>query len=236
VTILLTFLWAVAEATLWPIMPDAVLVPLALRRPGSWWRLVLGAALGTLVGGVVSYRLGQQDPEHATIERLPLVRPAMVAAADRWLATEGGRGAWRQPATGVPLKVFARLAGARRLPLGQFLLWAAAARSVRFTLVAGLAALLARRFPEAVARHYWLLTLVWSVVFGVALWRLVAFWERRTERAPAAPRWTMGLLAFGLFPIGYRQVSRAAPGHPSPARVGGAGGGGHPERLVTNVS
>jgi membrane protein YqaA with SNARE-associated domain len=182
----LAFVWAVAEATLWPIMPDAVLVPLALARPGSWWRLVLGAALGTLAGSVVSYRLGQQNPEHATIERLPWVRPAMVAAADRWLATEGPRGVWRQPATGVPFKVFARLAGARRLPLGTFLLWAVAARSVRFALAAGLAALMGLRWPGVVTRAFWWLTLLWGLAFGVALWRMVAFWERRDESTSVA--------------------------------------------------
>jgi membrane protein YqaA with SNARE-associated domain len=188
-TFALAFVWAVAEATLWPIMPDAVLVPLALRRPSSWWRLVVAAALGTSAGAAVSYALGQRRPDRQAIERLPLVRPAMAAAVDRWLAAEGARGVWRQPATGVPLKVFARLAGAREVPLGTFLLWAVTVRSVRFALAAGLAALFARRFPGLVVRRFWWLTLLWSVSFGVALWRLVAFWERhgQRDRAPGAP-------------------------------------------------
>ena len=75
---LLAFLWAVAEATVWPFMPDAVLVPLALARPSSWWRLVLAAALGTTVGGAISYLLARRRPDRTAIERLPLVRPAMV--------------------------------------------------------------------------------------------------------------------------------------------------------------
>src|SRR5262245_38030524 len=102
-------LWAVGEATLLPIMPDAVIVPLALARPDSWWRLVLAAMLGSSVGGAVSYVLGRRTPTIASIERLPLVRPAMVAATDRWLTDDGPRGAVRQPLTGVPFKVFARL-------------------------------------------------------------------------------------------------------------------------------
>jgi membrane protein YqaA with SNARE-associated domain len=184
VTALLTFLWAVAEATLWPIMPDAVLVPLALRQPGSWWRLVVAAALGTTAGGLVSHVLGRRRADRSEIARLPLVRPAMVAAADHWLVNEGGRGAWRQPATGVPLKVFARLAGARRLPLETFLLWAVAARTVRFTIAAGLAALIGQRWPGVVTRAFWWLTLLWGIVFGVALWRTVVFWERRVTSHP----------------------------------------------------
>jgi membrane protein YqaA with SNARE-associated domain len=185
----MAFLWAVAEATRWPVMPDAVLVPLALARPGSWWRLVVAAALGTSVGGVVSYARARRRPDRSAIVRLPLVRPAMVDAADRWLAAEGPRGARRQPASGVPFKVFARLAGAQGLPLGPFLVWAVGARSLRFAVSAGLAALLARRFQAAVARWFWWLTLLWAVVFCLALWCTVRFWERRDRAAgrPSAP-------------------------------------------------
>ena len=175
----IAFVWAVAEATLSPIMPDAVTVPLALHRPGGWWRLVIGAALGTMAGGVLSYLVGRRHPDRAAIERLPLIRHAMVAAADRWLQNEGPRGAWRQPATGAPFKVFARVAGAQRLPCVPFLLWAVAARSVRFVLLTGIAAQIGRRLPPDGGRIAWLLSAVWAVSFGLALWRLVRFWERR---------------------------------------------------------
>lgn len=177
----LVLTWAVAEATAWPIMPDAVLVPLALRRPASWWRLVVAAALGTTAGATLTYTLARRHPDRATIERLPLVRPAMVVAVERWLATEGTRGVWRQPATGVPFKVFARVAGLHGLPLGPFLFWGVAARSVRFGLMAGLAALVGRRLERAVARQYWSLTLAWFSVFGFALWRLVSYWSWRGQ-------------------------------------------------------
>jgi membrane protein YqaA with SNARE-associated domain len=187
--LLVTFLWALAEGTFWPFMPDAILVPLALARPWSWWRLVLAAMLGTTLGGMVSYLLGSRWPgrvtpdwtasERSAIERLPLVRPAMVAAADRWLAEDGPRGAWRQPASGIPMKVFARLAGLRGLPLVSFLLWSVAARSLRFTIAAGGASLLARYFRPHVQRWYWPLTLLWALIFGAGLWRTVAFWSRK---------------------------------------------------------
>jgi membrane protein YqaA with SNARE-associated domain len=174
-------LWAVAEATVWPIMPDAVLVPLALRRPRSWWHLVLGATVGTTIGGWVSYRIGRHHPDRRLIEQLPLVRPAMVGAAAGWLEEHGPRGALRQMATGVPFKVFARLAGMRRMRLVPFLAWAVAGRSVRFVLLAGAAALLSRLCPTLVARRYWLLTLFWVTGFSVALWRTVRFWEQRSQ-------------------------------------------------------
>jgi membrane protein YqaA with SNARE-associated domain len=175
------FLWALAEGTVWPIMPDAALVPLALARPVSWWRLVLAAALGTATGGAVSYLLGRRNPERRSVERLALVRPAMVTAVDGWFVREGARGVWRQPATGVPFKVFARRAGARDLPVVTFFAWALLSRSARFVLLAGMAALVGQRGGATVARWFWPITGLWTLVFGVALWRLVAFWSRQNH-------------------------------------------------------
>src|SRR5689334_1430295 len=116
--------WAIGEATVVPIMPDAIVVPLALADPPSWWRLAVGAMAGTALGGAISYALGRRSPDRTSVERLALIRPAMVAATDRWLIAEGARGVRRQPLTGVPFKVFARVAGARGLPLGPFIAYA----------------------------------------------------------------------------------------------------------------
>jgi 1-acyl-sn-glycerol-3-phosphate acyltransferase len=161
------FGWAAGEATLQPIMPDAIIVPLALAQPGSWWRLSAAAMLGSTVGGVVSYWLGRRSSGSAAevTEMLPLVRPAMVAEADRWLTTEGARGVVHQPLTGVPFKVFARLAGARGLPLGPFLAWALAARSTRFVLAAYGSAWIARRIGPLGPCRLAALSIVWWLVF-----------------------------------------------------------------------
>jgi membrane protein YqaA with SNARE-associated domain len=180
--LLLAFAWAVAEATFWPIMPDALLVPLALSRPQRWWQLVLAAMLGTALGGVVSYRAGRVRPDPSAVAALPLVRPLMVEAGARWLTDEGARGVMRQPASGVPFKVFARLAGSQDIGLRPFLAWAVAARTGRFLASAGGAALLARYAPALSVRWLWPATALWSVAFGVGLWRTVRYWD-----APVPP-------------------------------------------------
>jgi len=186
-TSVLTFLWAVAEATVWPIMPDAVLVPLAAERPRSWWRLVLAATLGTVVGGAVSHRLGNGRADFADIARLPLVRQRMVRAAARWLEASGPRGLLRQPASGVPYKVFARLAGGQHLPLVPFLGWTVVARGGRFLFTVGCTVLVRRLFPVLGGRWHRSATAVWAVVFGLGLWRTVRAWEADDEpiRPPA---------------------------------------------------
>lgn len=106
-----------------------------------------------------------------------LVRPRMVSAVRAWLRAEGPSALWRQPASGVPFKVFAREAGALRVPLGPFLVWAVGARSLRFALAACVAALVGSHAPVCVRSHPCLLLAGWSLAFGVALWRTVAAWS-----------------------------------------------------------
>ena len=174
-------LWAVAEATLWPIMPDAALTPLAAAYPAAWWRLAATAAAGSALGGLLSYLVGWRLPVEPLLARLPLVRPPMAAAAARWLADEGPAGLRHQPLSGLPFKVFALLAGRQRLPLLPFLGWAVLVRGLRFLAVAGGAALLGARFDQLVRRWSRPLVLLWSVAFLLGLWQTVRQWERRGE-------------------------------------------------------
>jgi 1-acyl-sn-glycerol-3-phosphate acyltransferase len=179
----LAFVWGVAEATFWPIMPDAVLVPLSARRPGSWWGLALAAAAGSSVGGALDYGVGRMVPTRTLLARLPFVRPAMVAAADRWLSTEGAVALRHQPLSGVPFKVFALQAGSRHAPFVPFVLCALIARGARFLAVTSLAALLGRRFEPLVQRHPRPLLVLWIAVVTLGLWRMLVTWERRARTA-----------------------------------------------------
>jgi membrane protein YqaA with SNARE-associated domain len=173
------FAWAAGEATIWPIMPDAGLVPLAALRPRDWWRLALAATAGSLMGGLLSYGLGRRVPPEPLLARLPLVRPPMVAQARRWLATEGALGLRHQPLSGLPYKVFALLAGSIGIPPGPFLAASLAARGARFLVVSGLAAALGLRFAPLVRRHRGPLLVAWSAAFLLGLRRMVTAWERR---------------------------------------------------------
>jgi membrane protein YqaA with SNARE-associated domain len=174
------FGWAAAEGVFWPLMPEAVLVPLSALRPRTWWQLALMAAAGSSVGVAASYRIGQAQGTDRMLETLPLVRPAMVEAARTWLATEGGRGLRHQPLSGLPIKVFALVAPSCGVSLPALLIWAALARGARFGVVCGAAACVGqiarrdlRRWPRACLA-------AWSGAFALGLWRTVIAWERRS--------------------------------------------------------
>jgi 1-acyl-sn-glycerol-3-phosphate acyltransferase len=177
-------LWAVAEATWWPIMPDAALAPSAAARPDAWWRLAVAATAGSCLGGMGSYAIGRRWPARPVLARLPLVRPAMVEAADRWLAAEGALALRQQPLSGLPFKVFASLAGDRRVPLGAFVLSAGLFRGARFLAVSAAAGLFGHRFHRQIRSRGPTLLVLWGVLFSLSLWRMVAAWDRR----PVEPR------------------------------------------------
>ena len=181
------FAWALAEAICWPVMPDAVLVPLAAARPADWAWLALTAVAGSTTGAAASYLLGRAGVSRALLPRLPLVRTPMVDAAESWLAAEGPAGLRHHPLSGVPIKVFALVAGARGVPPGPFLAWALGVRGARFLTVGGTAALLGHTFEGTVSQHHLSLLVCWSAALALGLWRAVVAWERRALM-PAAGR------------------------------------------------
>jgi membrane protein YqaA with SNARE-associated domain len=160
-------------------MPDAVLVPLAAASPAEWWRLALAGVAGSSLGAAASYAIGSGQPVGPLLQRLPLIRPAMVTAAAAWLADEGPAGVRHQPLSGLPFKVFALLAGARGVSLVPFLGCAAAARGARFLGVCAAAALLGRGLRGPVRRHPAVFLGLWLLGFAIGLRRTVRAWEQR---------------------------------------------------------
>lgn len=170
--------WGVAEALWWPLMPDLGVALLTLDAPRRWWRLAAAATAGSVAGGAVAYRLGADG----RVPSLPLVTPRMVDTTRRWLAEEGAAGVRRQPASGVPFKVFAYQAAAAGVDLLPFLGVAGLVRGVRLLAVAGAFAgcgeLIRRRCPERLRPAAMVGAALLSVGgFGVGLSRVVASWQ-----------------------------------------------------------
>jgi membrane protein YqaA with SNARE-associated domain len=178
------FGWSLAEAVIWPFMPEAVLVPLATAHPGRWWKLAIAAALGSTCGGAVSYAIGAAGAADRLLPRLPLVRPAMVRDARGWLTQEGGIGLRHQPLSGLPVKVFALAAAPSGVSLPAFLCCAAVARAARFMVVCAGAALAGKALQPGIERRPIIFLVAWAAAFGVGLRQTVASWERRDTSPP----------------------------------------------------
>src|SRR5687767_302447 len=111
------FAWAVAEATVWPILPDALLAPLILaRRTRRLW-LVAACIAGMTLGGIVTVLVAHWAPSFALdlLRDLPLVTEEQVRGAADGVRDHGAAGFLIQPVSGIPFKAWAVAAGVQDL-------------------------------------------------------------------------------------------------------------------------
>lgn len=178
--ICILFIWALAEAIIWPFMPEALLVPLCLFNPRQAPAMVLTALLGCAVGGWLTYNIAARVCSWEQIlRRLPFVRQAMVVQSRQWLASEGSRGVRHQPLSMLPFKVFATTAGRMGLPLLPFLWTAARVRGLRFAIAGTIAAALGEWQRGLIEHHGIEIIVAWSIAFLAALCLMTRRWERR---------------------------------------------------------
>jgi 1-acyl-sn-glycerol-3-phosphate acyltransferase len=142
------FVWAFAEAMVWPVIPDASIALLTAARPRRWPVLALAATAGSIAGGVTGWwatAAGWHWP-------LPLTTPRMHTAVQAWFA-DGAAGLAHQPLSGVPYKVFVAAAPDAGVGAVDLALATLRYRGVRFTATAALVALVAAVAWRLVPAH-----------------------------------------------------------------------------------
>src|SRR6185295_6371406 len=74
------FVWGLAEATLFFVVPDVFLTVVALARPSRLVRCCLWAAAGASLGGAIVMRWAAMAPESAThaMLALPAISPGLI--------------------------------------------------------------------------------------------------------------------------------------------------------------
>jgi membrane protein YqaA with SNARE-associated domain len=107
------FLWAVGEATVWPVIPDVALFALLLAAPRRAPRLLLATTAGACIGGVITVAAATLAPHAAltVVTHVPLVHPRSIPVVESHLATQPLPLAFLyQPWSGIPFKLWAVLA------------------------------------------------------------------------------------------------------------------------------
>lgn len=130
---------AFAEASFFPIPPDALLIPMALARPDRAWRLALVCTIGSVAGGALGYFIG-----YAVFDQLarPLIAfygydarfaafQAMYAQYGLWIILIKGL-------TPIPYKIVTIASGAAHFDFAVFMAASAVTRGARFFAVAAL--------------------------------------------------------------------------------------------------
>jgi membrane protein YqaA with SNARE-associated domain len=130
---------AFAEASFFPIPPDALLVPMALAKPRQAWRFAAICTVASVVGGALGYLIG-----YAVFDQL--ARPILDfygygAAYAAFQAKFQEYGLWIiliKGLTPIPYKIVTIAAGAAHFAFGPFMAASLLTRGARFFLVAAL--------------------------------------------------------------------------------------------------
>jgi membrane protein YqaA with SNARE-associated domain len=149
------------ESSVFPIPPDAVLIPMVLARPDRAWRLALICTLGSVAGGALGYLIG-----YAVFDQL--ARPVIdfYGYGQKFAAFQDLYARWGlwviliKGMTPIPYKIVTIASGAAHFNFAVFMAASLATRGARFFLVAGLLKAFGPPIRDFIERR---LTLVTSV-------------------------------------------------------------------------
>lgn len=166
------FAWGVAEATSWPVTAEMALVLGAAAVPSrvpAWAAALTAGSVTGVLGTAALAGRGVHLPAPWTTDR-------MVAAATGELA-RGPVGMLHQALDGIPVKVYARIAGDTGLDLGELAAWTALGRGARTAAVALVVWAVARALHPWLRRLWGPYLVVVGAGFAVGLALVVASWR-----------------------------------------------------------
>jgi membrane protein YqaA with SNARE-associated domain len=132
------FVWGLAEATFFFIVPDVFLTLIAVRSLRLALKGTLFALSGALIGGALMYTLGREAPEEARslLDYVPGISSRLIARVEAEVRDAGLVAILIGPTRGIPYKLYAAEWGARRGDFLTLMLISIPARYVRFFLLA----------------------------------------------------------------------------------------------------
>lgn len=167
---------AFAEASFFPIPPDALLIPMALARPDRAWRFALICLLGSVVGGALGYFIG-----YAVFDQLARPLIEFYGYGARFAAFQALYAQWGlwviliKGLTPIPYKIVTIASGAAHFDFTVFMMASVLTRGARFFLVAALLRAFGTQVRDFIERRLTLVTslLAAGVVGGFLILRLL---------------------------------------------------------------
>ena len=145
---------AFAEASFFPLPPDALLIPMALSRPDRAVRYALICTVASVVGGMFGYFIGQTLFEQVARPLLQLYHyEAAYAAFQARFAEFGLYIILIKGLLPIPYKIITIASGAAAFPFLTFVLASVVTRGARFLLWAVLLKYFGERARVIIDRH-----------------------------------------------------------------------------------
>lgn len=158
--------WAAAEALVWFVIPEFLLLLVVFMRIRRKRQLLicdmLGTVCGTLVGmsGAIPLRF---------VAHAPYIQPAMFDQVKAWYGRQGVFGLVHQPFTGIPYKVFVAVAAQLHYNVVVFVAVAMVVRMCRYILAYVVFISIFPALGPYVRRHYVSLSLMAIFIFSALL-------------------------------------------------------------------
>lgn len=164
---LTAFVWGLAEATFFFIVPDVLLTWIATRSLRSSIQASLAALAGALVGGaaVVTFASVSPDRAHGLLLHVPGINVHLLERVSGQADELGLLAVLFGPLKGIPYKIYAVEWGTRGGALLPFLLISVPARWVRFAFSAILARAIARLIGPLTHRRTGIETLTLAIIW-----------------------------------------------------------------------
>jgi membrane protein YqaA with SNARE-associated domain len=148
-----------AESSVFPVPPDAMLVPMALARPDQAWRLATICTITSVLGGILGYVLGYYLFEAVAAPVLAAYGHAdALAMFEEWFQRWGAAVILVKGLTPIPYKIVTIAAGAAKMDFWVFLLTSIVTRGARFFLLAALIRRFGPRVRDFIERRLVLVT------------------------------------------------------------------------------
>lgn len=161
--------WAAAEAVVWFVIPEFLLILIMFMKVRRKIQLVKYDILGTVIGTVVALTL--HLPEK-TLLSFPYVYQGMITHVHQWFSEYGILGIFFQPFSGVPYKVFNALALDYEFFIPLFIILAVVARMIRYLIVYEITKALYPFVHRFVRKHYAILFVAAIAIFTILLMKI----------------------------------------------------------------
>lgn len=184
------FFLAVAEASFFPVPPDALLIALCMGDHKKWYRFALICSIGSVIGGIIGYLIGQYafeligDSMISFTATLSGTTPdELMAIAKYWFNEKEFAGMLVGPwavgiagFTPIPYKVFTIAAGFFKMSFIPFVIASVISRSLRFFIVAGAIGLMYKKYgnkiQEFIDKYFNLLAIAFVVLLFLGFFAL----------------------------------------------------------------
>jgi len=162
------FIISFAEASFFPIPPDALLLPMCFAKPKKWFLYAFWCTLASVLGAIAGWMIGLYLWEAVSGFFYAYVfRQAAFDAMAEWYRQHGFWVIMLKGLTPIPFKLITISAGACHVPLPILIIASIISRGARFFVLAGLVRIFGERAKPFIEKYLtWVLLACFVLLIG----------------------------------------------------------------------